>query len=248
MSFKDGDMLLVEYSLFIKETNELVETTKEDVAKLHKKYEEDREYGPELFIVGEGRYVEGIEEAIKKAEEAGKEYEVEIPPEKGYGARDPNKIKVFPRRLFIKNNVVPEVGKEVTIGNNTGRVIAVGGGRVTVDFNHPLAGKTLLFKFKIVKKLEDIVEKIKYLIKRRVKKVNLEEIKVNVDEESGKTEIELPKDMRMADGVNILKYLVSKDIVLWIEGVKEVVFIDRFTAEEFGKGGGESEQQPEETA
>ncbi|MCD6323762.1 MAG: FKBP-type peptidyl-prolyl cis-trans isomerase, partial [Desulfurococcales archaeon] len=210
-------------------------------AKLYKKYDEGREYSPELFIVGEGRYVKGIEEAVKNAEEVGKEYEVEIPPNKGYGERDPSKVKVFSRKVFLKNNVVPEVGKEVTIGNATGRIVAVGGGRVTVDFNHPLAGKTLLFKFKIVKKLEDLVEKVKHLIKRRVKKVNTDEIKVSQDEDAGSVEVELPKDMRVADGVNILKYLVAKDILKWIEGVKEVRFIDRFSKEEFQGGSSGSE-------
>ena len=241
MVFKEGDMVLANYSLFIKETGDLVETTKEEVAKLYKKYEEDKEYAPEVFIIGEGRYVKGIEEAVKNAEELNKEYEVEIPPEKAYGARDPNKVKVFSRKIFIKNNVVPEVGKEVTVGNSTGRVIAVGGGRVTVDFNHPLAGKTLVFKFNIIKKVEDPQEKIKYLVKRRVKKVRLEDIKVSLKTEEGNVEIELPKDFRLADGVNILKYLIAKDIIKWVDWVKEVIFTDRFTADDFGKSGGSGE-------
>ena len=246
VAFKDGDMLLVEYSLFIKETNELIETTKESEAKLYNKYEEERSYGPELFIIGEGRYIQGIEEALKNAEELGKEYEVMIPPDKAYGERDPNKVRVFSRKVFLKNNIMPEIGKEVTIGNNTGRIISIGGGRVTVDFNHPLAGKTLKFIFKIVKVVEDIEEKIKYLIKRRVKKVDLDAIKVDIDED--KVKVELPKDMRMAEGIAILKFLVAKDIITWIEGMKEVLFIDRFTSDEFGKGGEESESAAEETA
>ena len=241
MVFKEGDMVLGEYSLFIKETEELVETTKEEVAKLYKKHEEGKEYIPEVFVVGEGRYVKGIEEAVKSAEELEKNYEVEVPPNKAYGSRDPSKVKVFSRKIFIKNNVVPEVGKEVTVGNSTGRVIAVGGGRVTVDFNHPLAGKTLIFKFKLIKKVENPEEKIKYLIKRRVKKVKIEDLKVFLNEEGSKVEVELPKDFRLADGVNILKYLIAKDVIKWIGSIKEVVFIDRFLADDFGKSGGSGE-------
>ncbi len=241
MAFKEGDMLLVEYSLFVKETGELVETSREDIAKLYKKYEEGRDYGPELFIVGEGRYVKGIEEALKNAAELNKDYEVEIPPDKAYGERDPSKIKVYSRKVFLKNNIVPEVGKEVTIGNSTGRIVALSGGRVTVDFNHPLAGKTLIFKFKIVKRLEDLGEKIKHLIRRRVKRLNMDEVKVNFDSEKGVVEVELPKDMRVADGVNILKYLVAKDILRWIDGVNEVIFVDRYDKQDFkgSSGGGE---------
>ncbi|MCD6278120.1 MAG: FKBP-type peptidyl-prolyl cis-trans isomerase, partial [Desulfurococcales archaeon] len=158
MPLKDGDMVLIEYSVFIKETGELVETTSETVAKLHKKYREGEAYGLEAVVIGEGRFVEGFEEALKNAE-VGSEYEVDIPPEKAYGPRDGSKVKTFSRRVFIRNNIVPEVGKEVTINNVTGRIIAVEGGRVVVDFNHPLAGKTLKFKFKVLKKVEDAIEK-----------------------------------------------------------------------------------------
>ncbi len=236
MAFNNGDMVLVEYSLFVKETGELVETTREDIAKLYKKHEEERVYGPELFIIGEGRYVKGIEEAVRSADELGKEYEAEIPPAKGYGERDPSKVKVLSRKVFLKNNVVPEVGKEVTVGNASGRIVAIGGGRVTVDFNHPLAGKTLVFKFKILKKLEDVAEKVKYLIKRRVKRAGLDEIKVTLNSQEGIVEIELPKGMRVAEGVGILKYLVAKDILKWINAVNEVKFIDRFAKDEFQGG------------
>ncbi len=246
MAFKDGDMLLVEYSLFVKETDELIETTKESDAKLYNKYDPERSYEPELFIIGEGRYIEGIEEALRNAEEVGKEYEVVILPEKAYGERKPEKVKVFSRKIFLRNNIVPEIGKEVTIGNNTGRIISVGGGRVTVDFNHPLAGKTLKFVFKIVRMVEDVEEKIKHLVKRRVKKVDLDQIKVDLEE--GVARIELPKEMRMSDGIHILKFLVAKDIIVWIEGIKQVLFIDRFTSDEFGKGGEESESGSEEAA
>ncbi len=235
MTLKDGDIVLVEYSLFIKGTEELVETTNEKIAKLHGRYSEDEVYEPEVVIIGEGRFIKGIEEALKEAE-VGKEYEVEIPPEKGYGERDPSKVKVLPRRQFIRNNIIPEVGKEVKIGNRTGRIVAVGGGRVTVDFNHPLAGKTLVFKFKVIKVLKDIVEKVKYLIKRRAKKVSLEEIKVGYKPEEGAVEIELPKDMRLSDGVQILKFLAARDIVRWVDGVKTVIFVEKYTAEDFGGG------------
>jgi len=242
MPLKDGDMVLIEYSVFIKETGELVETTSETVAKLHKKYREGEAYGPEAVVIGEGRFVEGFEEALKKAE-VGSEYEVDIPPEKAYGPRDRSKVKTFSRRVFIRNNIVPEVGKEVTINSVTGRIIAVEGGRVVVDFNHPLAGKTLKFKFKVLKKVEDAIEKVKYFIKRRLKKISIEAIKVSKDDEKKVVTIELPKEYRLADGVQIVKYLVSRDVIKWVPEVNEVIFTERFTKDEFtGESGERSEE------
>ncbi len=245
MPFKNGDMLLVDYSIFVKETGELVDTTAESIARQYKKYEEGRVYGPELVVVGEGRYIRGFEEAVSGVEELNKKYEVEIPPDKAYGERDPSKVRVFPARLFLKNNITPDVGKEVTINNSVGRIIAVTGGRVTVDFNHPLAGKTLKAEFTVLKKLEDAEEKIKYLIKRRVKTLDVSAVKASLKSDAGIVEVELPKDYRFSENIQITKYLISRDIVRWLEGVKEVVFVERYESAEFG--GGETSESREET-
>ena len=233
MPFSEGDVVLVDYSMFIKETGELVTTTSESIAKLYKKFKEDEVYEPEVVIIGEGRLVTGFEEALRNAE-VGKEYEIEVPPSKAFGERDASKVRTYSRRLFIRNRIIPEVGKEVTINNMTGRIIAVNGGRVVVDFNHPLAGKTLRIKFKVIKKLEDPIEKIKYLIKRRLKGIKLENIKVEIRE--GVVSVELPKSYRLANGVQLIKYLSSRDIIRWVKDVKEVVFVDRFVRDEFRGG------------
>ncbi len=233
MPFADGDIVLVDYSMFVKETEELVATTSEAIAKLYKKYREDEVYEPEVVVIGEGRLVRGFEEALKNAE-VGKEYEIEVPPSKAFGERDASKVRTYSRRIFIRNRIIPEVGKEVTINNMTGRIVAVNGGRVVVDFNHPLAGKTLKIKFKVIKKIDDPIEKIKYLIKRRLKGVKPDDIKVEVKE--GVVSVELPKSYRLADGVQLIKYLSSRDIVKWVKDVKEVIFIDRFAKDEFGGG------------
>ncbi len=238
MPLSDGDIVLVDYSIFIKGTGELVDTTSETVAKLHKKYREDEVYEPDVVVIGEGRLVKGFEEALRNAE-IGKEYEIEVPPDKAYGERDRNKIRTYPRRLFLRNNIVPEVGKEVTIDRRTGRIIAVEAGRVLVDFNHPLAGKTLIIKFKVIKKVEDPQEKVKYLIKRRVKRLKLEDIKVDITE-NRKVSVELPKEYRLAEGIQLIKLLSSRDIIRWVKGIEEVAFIDRFEKNEF-EGGGSSE-------
>ncbi|MCC6032721.1 MAG: peptidylprolyl isomerase [Desulfurococcaceae archaeon] len=245
MPFKAGDMLLVDYAIFVKETGELVDTTLESLARQHKKYEEGRVYGPELVIVGEGRFIKGFEEAVAGAEELNKKYEVEILPDKAYGERDPGKVKVFPARLFLKNNITPDVGKEVTVNNAVGRIIAVTGGRVTVDFNHPLAGKTLKAEFTVIKKLEDAEEKVRYLVKRRIKTLDVSALKTSLKDDGKVVEIELPKDYRLSENIQITKYLISRDILRWL-GVNEVVFLERYESAEFR--GGEAGESREETA
>jgi len=226
-----GRVAVVEYSLFVKDTGELIDTTSEAEAKLYKKYTEGAVYEPEVVVVGEGRFFPGFEESLASCEE-GKEAEFEIPPEKAYGSRDPNKVKIFPRRLFEKQNVRPEVGKEVRVNDEVGRILAVEGGRVIVDFNHPLAGKTLKLKVKVLKVVADPAEAVKYLVKRRFRGVKVDDISVSVDRESGKVTVELPKEIRIGRDVQYAKALAAYDVLKYVNGVKEVLYVDRFTLDE----------------
>ncbi len=181
MVLKDGDFVLVEYSLRVKETGEVIDTTSEEEAKKANIYDEKERYGPRLVIVGEGRLIEGLEEAIRELEEGG-EREIEIPPEKGFGKRDPSKIKIIPKTKFLQNNIIPEPGKVVEINGQLAIIRSVTGGRVVVDFNHPLAGKTLAAKVRLVKVLKSPQEKLLYLMLRRLPAfITEEDVRVEYD-------------------------------------------------------------------
>lgn len=226
-----GQIAIVEYSLYVKDTGELIDTTSETEAKLYRKYIEGAVYEPEVVVVGEARFFQGFEESLVKCE-IGREEEFEIPPEKAYGGRDSAKVKILPRRMFEKQNVRPEVGKEVRINDETGRILAVEGGRVIVDFNHPLAGKTLKLKIKVTKVVSEPEEAVKYLVKRRVRGVKLDDIKVSIEGEPARISVELPKELRVARDVQYAKVLAAYDIIRYVKNVKEVVFLDRFSSDE----------------
>ena len=79
-----------------------------------------------------------------------------------------------------------------------GKVISVSGGRILVDFNHPLAGKKLIYDIKILKKIEDQNEKTKsfidFLFKRELTfEIKNEDLFVKVEKQM-KQFIELFKD------------------------------------------------------
>ncbi len=228
---REGQVVVVEYSLYVKDTGELVDTTSEAEAKLHRKYVEGAPYEPEVMVVGEGRFFQGFEEALRSCE-IGVEKEFEIPPERAFGPRDPAKVKIFPRRVFERRNVRPEVGKEVRINDEVGRILAVEGGRVIVDFNHALAGKTLRLKMRVVKAIDDPVEAAKHLIKRRIRGVKLEDIRVGLEADQGRIVAELPRELRMGREVQYAKALAAYDILKYVKGVREVAFVERFTIEE----------------
>jgi FKBP-type peptidyl-prolyl cis-trans isomerase 2 len=159
-----GDVVLAEFEAWIQETKELFDTTSESVAKENDIFNEKMTYGAQPLIVGKGRLFPGLDESMLKAE-IGKEYEVVIPPEKGAGPRDPKLVELHPVREFLKQEIEPRVGLEVTVKNKPAIITAVTAGRVRLDFNNRLAGRTLRYKYKIIEKPSKPVEIVKLLLK-----------------------------------------------------------------------------------
>ena len=85
-------------------------------------------------------------------------------------------------KVFIEHKINPIPGAVLTFDNKLGKVLTVSGGRIMVDFNNPLAGKEVVYKVKILRKVDNIDEKIKSLIEflfRRDFKFKIEDKKLN---------------------------------------------------------------------
>jgi len=158
-----GDIIQLEYEGWIAGTNELFDTTNEDLARKEEVFDEEKKYGPIYTVVGAGRLIQGLDDELLKAEPS-KEHEVEIPPEKAYGVRDPKSIETLNFNKMARLKIEPEVGKTVVIGNRQGWISAVFAGRVRVDFNHRLASKTLRYKYKVVAVPKAPEERVKAII------------------------------------------------------------------------------------
>ena len=158
-----GDIILMDFDGWIADSDELFDTTNAQTAQDNNVFNEKIEYKPLPVLVGGGRIFEGLDEAIESAE-VGKETEVIIPAEKAAGQRDPKLVDMISIREFHKQDIDPHIGMEVTIRNRSGTVTAVTPGRVRVDFNRPLAGKDLKYKFTIISKVEGDEEKVKAIL------------------------------------------------------------------------------------
>ena len=106
---------------------------------------------PMVFLEGSGQVVPGLEKALQNRV-AGEVLDVTIPPELGYGRRDPALIQAVHIGQF---GDVPEVRPGMIFQTQSGeasrvvRVVAVAQDSVTVDANHPLAGLTLYFELAV---------------------------------------------------------------------------------------------------
>ncbi|NJE46585.1 peptidylprolyl isomerase [Thermococcus sp. GR7] len=181
-----GDVIRLHYTGKVKETGEIFDTTYEEIAKKAGIYNEKGIYGPVPIAVGAGHVLKGLDEQLEGLE-VGKKYEIIIPPEKGFGKRDPKLIKTFTLGQFRRQGIFPFPGMPVEIETESGRklkgkVLTVSGGRVRVDFNHPYAGKHLVYEVEVVEKIEDPIEKVKALIELRMPMVKPEEVIIEVGE------------------------------------------------------------------
>lgn len=98
LAFSKGSLILIDYTTKIKDTEEIVDTTSSEVAEENNIYEE-KSYKPQLVSVNDISYpaLPGLNEALVEAS-VGDKLVVEVPPEKGFGKRDSNKIRMIPVR------------------------------------------------------------------------------------------------------------------------------------------------------
>lgn len=203
---KEGDFVYVDYIGKIKDTNEIFDLTKEEIAKKEGIYRENVRYEPIPVIVGAGMLIRGLEEGIKKMK-INEKKTIEIPPEKGFGVRDEKLVRLIPLSVFRANRIEPEIGKLVTINGFSGRILSISGGRVKVDFNHPLAGKTLTYEVEIKKKIDNLEEKVKAIFSYFLRfDEKLIELKFSENRLEVLPKIEIPTMMRRRIANLILKW------------------------------------------
>ncbi len=104
---------------------------------------------PLAYLHGAGNIVPGLESGIA-GRGIGDHFRVDVAPENGYGVRNPKGIDRVPRDAFPPD-IELEPGMQFSAENERGDVVttwihSVEGDHVTIDLNHPLAGKTLHFQ------------------------------------------------------------------------------------------------------
>lgn len=107
---------------------------------------------PLTYVQGADQIIPGLQSAIETME-VGDKKSVTVEPEDAYGQSDPERKQDVPREAFpniddlsVGDQVSGEAGGKPLLAT----VAAIGDDSVTLDLNHPLAGKTLDFEVELV--------------------------------------------------------------------------------------------------
>ncbi|MCP9767188.1 peptidylprolyl isomerase [Lacihabitans sp. LS3-19] len=158
MQVSDKKVVTITYELYIQSEDddyEIVEVAGEDQ--------------PMVYLAGHSGLPQDFE--VKMAGlKVGDDFDFELGPQEGFGEFSDEDIADFPLEMFkIEDGGIPEdlleIGNFIPFTNDdgskiTGRVHEVEAETVRIDFNHPLAGKTLKFEGKVLEIREATQEEI----------------------------------------------------------------------------------------
>jgi len=202
------------------QTGKVYETTEEEVARKEGIYNEDYSYEPVLLIPGESG-LKKIDLFVEENEE-GARATIELSPEEAFGQYDPDKVRVFSVKRLEKEGIKDvKKGDVLRVNGERGTVISVDGGRVRVDFNHPLAGKRLLVDVHIVKKVKNMEDIVRALLIRNFDIPFDTEVEVKMEED--KVEINLPPIAYTKRDATSRKLRFLSDIMKYTD-IRKVVF------------------------
>jgi len=229
MTLNKGDFILINYTAKVKETNEVFDTTIEETSKKEHLHKEGEIHEPKLVVIGEGWVLKELDESLTTMK-LNKATSVEIPPEKAFGPRDPEKVKRVPlKQLLAKDVHNPTIGMRIEYGGKNATIRSIGAGRVLLDFNPPLAGKTLVYEVTVNKQLKTNEEKIAALIHRRIPVVDAEKFKFAIQEKT--LTIDMPEDTFYIEGVQIAKRGIAMDVQKFLPEMTEINFVESFRSE-----------------
>jgi peptidylprolyl isomerase len=242
MALQKGDFILINFTAKVKETNEVFDTTVEEVAKKEKLQKEGEIYEPRLIVIGENWVLKPLDESFTTMEPT-KPATVEIAPDKAFGPRDPEKVKRVHIKQLAEKGINPVIGGRIEFGGKNAIIRSIGAGRALLDFNPPLAGKTLVYDVTVNKKLETNEEKIASLVHRRIPIVEEAKFKFTLADKN--LTIDMPEDTFYIEGVQIAKRGIAMDVQKFFPETS-IQFIETFKAPEKPKPA--EQEKPAEAA
>ena len=227
MPVKEGSFVRLSYTGTI--GDRVFDTTDEAVAKEAGTHNPQAVYGPILVRVGNRHVVIGLDDALV-GKEAGEEGSVEVPPEKAFGVHDDTRMESVSLAKFEEK---PRIGGTVEVDNREGTVANIIGRRAVVDFNHPLAGKTATYSFRVEGIVESQPEQIQGLIQLYTQR------SMEITVEGGAVTIHLPPAITYDRRWLLWRSRVIQEIFEFYTEIEEIVLRESFKRQAKAEGSAE---------
>ena len=209
---KKGEFIELEYTGRVADTKEAFDTTSEAIAKKEGIFSPKTKYGDMIVVLGEGYLIPGLEKRLE-GQEVGK-YSFEIPDVEAFGKKEASNLKLIPANAFKQDKIRPFPGLQVNVDGSIGVIKTVSGGRIIVDFNHPLSSRDVHYDVHVKRIVKDKKEQIQSMF--NLFHLPVEEIIVENNDKDAiiKTKVKFPAQLT-GPLTDDLKRLI---------GLKEVTF------------------------
>ncbi|NUN11751.1 peptidylprolyl isomerase [Candidatus Micrarchaeota archaeon] len=199
----------------------VVETTLPQVAKDNGFFDDKFDYKPLIVILGSNSVVPGLEEALSGVK-AGESKQFSLTPEKAFGPREAELVKLISLGKFKEQGLNPTVGMVMDFDGVPGKITSVDSGRVKVDFNNPLAGKNISYEVKVLNVYSTPDAKAKGLVANAFKGQEVS-VTVNADKAVVSASSKVVKDSNF-----ITKKLRVMQVLLQYAGFKLIQFVEDY--------------------
>ena len=217
---KSGDFVSIDYVGRLKESGEVFDVTIEEEAKKNNVYNQNVSYKPVYVVVGGDFTIKGLDEALQEMK-VGDKKTVVIDEEKGFGPRMPKLIRPMPLSNFKDQQIDPTPGAWININGIRGKILSSDGGRIRVDFNHPLAGKVLEYEVEVKSQITEPTEQVK-AVASFMTGVEIEKIKATITGKDAELSID-GKELQAPQ-----KKKIAELTVKWVGPVEKVKFVEEF--------------------
>lgn len=162
----ENDFLKVQFTVS-DEFGRIYDTTDAEEAKKAGIFIEGAKYGEALVMLNDEHMVKGFRQALQQAKD-GEESTARIAKEDAFGDRKEEMVVLVPLKKFEDAELQPQPGMRVDLDGSRGKVLSVSGGRVKVDLNPELAGKNIMYKFKILRRISAVEGKMDALLEEQM--------------------------------------------------------------------------------
>ncbi len=220
MQIKENDFIELEYTGKIKDGDIVFDTTQKEIAEKAEILNPRAEYKPVVLCVGQEHILKGIDAALI-GKEIGTEYTIELIPEQAFGKKKGELIQLIATGKFKKHGITPMPGLQVNIDNTIGVIKTVTGGRTLVDFNHPCAGKDVVYTLKILRIVSDVQTKVQAMATMLLGEQLVSGVVVKENKAEITTVIKMPDEIEKKMTENIKKCVPEIQEVTYLEKQKD---------------------------